>query len=128
MRWLTGVAAVAAAFAVAGCGGTTASVGAGASDIVPASAPVFIAVDTNADSSQWNTIEELANRFPDKEKAVRELKRSLREEVGVAWEDDVKPALGDEIDLVWLDFAHDGDDVVALLQPNDEGKFKEIIA
>ena len=126
MRWLTGVVAV-AALVVAGCGGTVGA-GAGASDVVPASAAAFIAVDTNPDSSQWNTIEDLASRFPDEEKGVRELKRSFHEDTGLRWENDIKPALGDEVDVVWLDFKNDGDNVVALLQPKDEAKFKEVIA
>jgi hypothetical protein len=39
------------------------------------------------------------------------------------WERDVKPALGDEIGLVWLDFEGQGENVVAVTKPNDKEKF-----
>ena len=39
-----------------GCGGTG-GVGSGATDIVPASAPIYIAVDTNLHSDQWKTVD-----------------------------------------------------------------------
>jgi len=126
MRWATGVFA-AATLAAAGCGGTTAQVGSGASSIVPASAPAFIAFDTNASSSQWQTIDALAAKFPDKQKAVDQIKKEMSKD-GVSWDTDVKPALGDELDVVWLDFANDGQNFVVLLQPKNEAKFKDVIA
>ena len=43
------------------------------------------------------------------------------------WEQDVKPALGDEIDIVWLDFKNQGENVVAITQPKDEEKFKAAV-
>jgi hypothetical protein len=126
MRRLTGVLAAAAVLA-AGCGGTTAQTGAGASSIVPASAPAFIAIDSNPDSSQWQTINRLAGKFPDKQKAVDSIKQDMSKE-GVDWAKDVKPALGDEFDLVWFDFENDGMNVVGLTQPKDRAKFKALIA
>ena len=39
------------------------------------------------------------------------------------WERDVKPALGDEISLVWLDFEAGGGNVVAVTKPKDKEKF-----
>ena len=126
MRRLTGVLAAAAALA-AGCGGTTAQTGAGASSIVPASAPAYIAIDSNPDSSQWQTINDLAGKFPDKQKGVDSIKQDLSKE-GVDWAKDVKPALGDEFDLVWLDFENDGMNVVGLTQPKDRAKFKALVA
>ena len=127
MRWLTGVLAATALLA-AGCGGTTAQVGAGASSIVPASAPAFIAIDTNPDSSQWRTINSLAAKFPDKQKGVDSIKDSLRKDGKADWEQDVKPALGDEFDFVWLDFENDGQNFVGLIQPKNESKFKQLVA
>jgi Protein of unknown function (DUF3352) len=126
MRRLTGVLAVAAVLA-AGCGGTTAQPGAGASSIVPASAPAFIAIDSNPASSQWQTINRLAGKFPDKQKAVDSIKQDLSKN-GVDWAKDVKPALGDEFDFVWLDFENDGRNVVGLTQPKDQSKFKALVA
>jgi hypothetical protein len=126
MRRLTGVLAATALLA-AGCGGTTAQIGTGASSIVPASAPAFIAVDSNPTSLQWQTINSLAGKFPDKQKAVDSIKHDMSKD-GVDWEKDAKPALGDEFDLVWLDFENDGMNFVGLMQPKNEAKFKQLVA
>ena len=117
-----GVAVVASA-----CGGTQGAA-TGASDLVPASAPVFVAIDTDPSSSQWKTVNDLAGRFPDKQKGVDAIERSLKDSDNLDWNRDVKPALGDELDVAWLDLGNNGQDVVALLQPKDEGKFKQLVA
>jgi hypothetical protein len=128
MRRLTGVlAATALALFAAGCGGTTEQIGSGASDIVPASAPVFIAVDTDPDSNQWRMVDQLAGKFPDKEKGINRIKAELRKDPGVEWEQDLKPALGTELDVIWLDFEADGDNFVVLVQPKSEAKFKQFV-
>jgi Protein of unknown function (DUF3352) len=126
-RRLAGICALFAfAFAFAGCGGTT-SIGTGASDLVPASAAAFIAVDTDPGSSQWQTVDALASKFPDKQKGIDELKGSLRKDK-LDWDKDFKPALGKEVDFVWLDFENNGDNFVALMQPKDDGAFKRLVA
>ena len=125
MRWLSG-ATIGVALVAAGCGGTTSQIGTGASGLVPASAPAFIAVDTDPGSSQWRTLDALASRFPGKQKAVDSLKADLRKQ-GVDWNKDVKPALGKELDIAWLDFENNGRNVVVLTQPQDEAKFKEFM-
>ena len=114
------------ALAVVGCGGT-AGVGAGGADIVPASAPAFIALNTDIDSSQWQAVDALASRFPDKQKALKTFKEGIGSE-GISWDNDLKPALGPELDVVWLDFDNDGENFVALMQPDDESKFEKVIA
>jgi uncharacterized protein DUF3352 len=126
MRCLTGVLAATAVLA-AGCGGTTAQIGSGASSLVPASAPAFIALDSDPSSQQWQTIDSLASKFPDKQKAVDSIKQDLSKQ-GVDWAKDVKPALGEEIDAVWLDFEAGGKNVVGLTQPKDPAKFKALVA
>jgi len=126
MRRLLGVLA-ATAWLAAGCGGTTAQPGSGASSIVPASAPAFIAIDSNAASSQWQTINSLASKFPDKQKAVDSIKSDMKKD-GVDWAQDVKPALGDEFDVVWLDFENNGENLVGLTKPKDPAKFKALVA
>jgi hypothetical protein len=83
MRRLPGVLAATALLA-AGCGGTTEQPGSGASTIVPASAPAFIAIDSNVASSQWQTINSLASKFPDKQKAVDSIKNDMNKD-GVDW-------------------------------------------
>jgi hypothetical protein len=71
-------------------------------------------------------VNDLASKFPDKQKGVDEIKKSLRDE-GFDWEHDVKPALGPEVDIVWLDFANDGENIVALLQPKDDDAFARAV-
>ena len=113
---------------LAGCGGTTSNAVAGGADIVPADAPAFVTIDTDLDSSQWQTIDQLASRFPDKDKLIKSLKRDLLEDEGVDWDKDVRPALGGELALAWLDFDNDAENAVALLQPDDEDAFKRLVA
>jgi hypothetical protein len=112
-----------AAFALllAGCGGTTAP-GSGGADFVPASVPLFVAINTDLDSSQWDAVNELADKFPDKQKAIDSIKQQLTKK-GLDWEEDLKPALGPELDLVMLDFNHP-DEIVALTQPKNQGAFE----
>jgi hypothetical protein len=121
MRWPV-AAVLALALAAAGCGGTE-TTGSSASGIVPAGVPAFISINTDPDSSQWDTVDQLASKFPDKQKAVDAAKKELRKE-GFDWERDLKPALGPEVDLVWLDFASGGENIVGLLQPNDDEAFR----
>lgn len=109
---------------LAGCGGTT-NPSAGVGDIVPASVPLFVALDTDLDSSQWQAVDALASKFPDKQKAVDSINQQLLKK-GLDWDRDLKPALGPEIDVVTLDFAHP-DETVALMQPKDEGAFERAV-
>ena len=126
MRFPAITTAACAALIAAGCGGTQGT-GAGASDIVPASAPVLIQIDTDPGSAQWKMVNALAGHFPGKQKAVIALKKNILESGGFDWEKDVKPALGKELDLVGLDLDNGGKDFVALLQPRDESKFADVI-
>jgi hypothetical protein len=125
-RSLIGVLAAAALLA-AGCGGTTGQVGSGATTLVPASAPAFVAIDADPSSQQWQTIDALASKFPDKQKAVDSIESDLRKQ-DVDWDRDVKPVLQGELDFAWLDLKRDGQNFVALLQPKDEAKFKQLVA
>jgi hypothetical protein len=86
---------------------------------------VFLAIDTDLDSSQWQTVNELANKFPDKQKAIDSIKQQLTKN-GLDWEEDLKPALGPELDVVMLDLAHPGE-TVALLQPKNQGAFEDAV-
>jgi hypothetical protein len=113
----------AVALTLTGCGATDDPASGGAEKIVPASAPAYVAVDTNADSGQWRQIEQLLKKFPDGGSAIRLLRSSFEGDLKLNWERDVKPALGDEIDLVWLDFEGRGTNVVAVTKPKDKEKF-----
>src|SRR5438270_11304919 len=98
MRRLTGVLA-ATALVAAGCGGTTAQIGAGASDIVPASAPAFLAIDTDSSSPPWQTTNSPAGKSPDTQKGVDAIKTALRQQGELDWAKHGKPAPGPEIDF-----------------------------
>jgi hypothetical protein len=120
-----GALACALALLGGGCGGTE-TAGSGASGIVPAGVPAFVSVDADPGSAQWDTVNRLASKFPDKQKAVDDIKDSLNHE-GFDWEKDLKPALGPELDVVWLDFAGGGDNIVVLLQPSDDKAFERAV-
>jgi hypothetical protein len=124
-RLLTGLLA-AGALVAAGCGGTAAQPHAGASSIVPASAAAFMAIDSDVSSAQWQTIDRLASKFPDKQKALDSIKQDLAKE-NVDWVKDVEPALGAELDFVWLDFDGNGRHLVGLTRPQDQDKFKALV-
>ena len=50
---------------------------------------------------------------------------AIRKE-GLSWDRDVKPGIGPEVDLVWLDFDNGGQNFAVLLRPDDEEKFKRL--
>jgi hypothetical protein len=122
VRLLRLVLTGAAALTLAGCGASDKAASGGA-EFVPANAPAFVTVDTNADSGQWRQIEKLIEKFPDGDEGIRMLRSSFEDDMKLDWERDVKPALGDEIDLVWLDFEGGGTNVVAVTKPKDKEKF-----
>ena len=86
---------------------------------------MFVVIDSDLRSSQWQTVNALANKFPDKQKAVDAIKQRLNKK-GLDWKRDLEPALGPEVDVVMLDFAHPNE-TVALMQPQDEGAFERAV-
>ena len=114
------------ALTLMGCGASD-KAASGAAEIVPANAPAYVSVDSNADSDQWSQIEQLLEKFPDGGQATRFLRASFEDDLKLDWERDVKPALGDEIDIVWLDFKNQGENVVAVTKPKDEEKFRAAV-
>src|SRR5207248_3205521 len=117
------------AFVGAGCGGGSKSGGtgsSGAASIVPASAPVYISIDTSLNSDQWKSLDSLLDKFPGKAKLLTQLRQSFESDSKVSWKDDVKPALGPEVDVAVLDL-ESGSDVVGLLQPKDEDAFNRVV-
>jgi hypothetical protein len=122
------IAACAAALTLvaAGCGGTA---GAGAPDgaaAAPASAAAFVWVDTDLKSNQVDQAQALLDRFPGRAQLLDQIDKQLSKK-NLDFNRDVKPALGDELDAVWLDFANNGDDVVGMLKPRNEQKFAALL-
>jgi hypothetical protein len=113
--------------AAAGCGGGdgAATGGEGAASIAPETAALYATINTDLDSDQVDQLEELLAKFPDREKLLAEVQKGLAEE-DVSWETDVKPALGETLDIVVLDFEEE--DVVGILKPADEAKLKALLA
>jgi hypothetical protein len=129
-RRLAAAAALAVlALAGAGCGGGSksgATGSSGAASIVPASAPVYLSIDTSLNSDQWKSLDSLLDKFPGKEKLLTQLRQSLESDTKVRWKTDVKPALGPELDVAVLDL-EPGSDVVGFLQPKDEDAFNRFV-
>jgi hypothetical protein len=115
------------AFTLVGCGADEKAATGGGAEIVPASAPAYISIDSDLGSSQWQTVDDLLRKFPGRAQLLNWLRSTLREE-DLDYEQDVEPALGEEVALVWLDFADGGDNVVGLTQPKDEAAFRRLVA
>jgi hypothetical protein len=112
--------------AAAGCGGGNGGRGnlpAGAS-VAPRSAIAFISVDTDFSSDQWQKVASLASHFPGTPQLIAALRKQAN---GLDFNRDVKPALGNEVDVVWLDTADNGNDVVALTKPSTKGKLELLL-
>ena len=123
---VTGLAVVAA-----GCGGGSGGASsAGGADIAPASSPLFISVNTDLEGDQITTFRTLLDKFPGSDGLLRMVLAEL-EQKDVDFEQDVKPALGPELDIVLLDLGQGGEtsnpEVVALLQPNDPAKLDALL-
>jgi hypothetical protein len=127
LRFLRIGVLVASAVVLAGCGANDQASGADGAEVVPASVPVFVAIDSDLSSDQWSQVDELLSKFPARDDLIDDLRSSLKEDPGFDYEDDVKPALGDEVDLVWLDFENEGSNFVALTKPKDKDAFQSLI-
>jgi hypothetical protein len=121
-------ALAACAFVLAGCGAQDDAQRAAGAEIVPAAAPVFVSIDSDLSSGQWDQVAELVRKFPAGDDAISSLESSLKNEAGLTYDADVEPALGDEVDVVWLDFENEGENFVAMTQPEDEAAFARLIA
>jgi hypothetical protein len=112
---------------VAGCGAATGSGPEGAA-VAPASAFVFVSVDTDFSSSQWKSAQDLVDKFPDGQRAVDFLLRELSSN-GVDFNEDVKPALGAETDVVGLNLSDQSEgSFVGLTKPSDPAKLKALLS
>jgi hypothetical protein len=116
---------------LAGCGGGS---GAGSSEgggppessgFVPAGAPAYVYVNSDTGGEQWQTLDSLSKKFPNRQQLLAQVQASLRKQ-GVDWNTDVKPALGPEIGLGVLVLGP-ATQAVGLTQPKDEAKFEALI-
>ncbi|MFN2467155.1 MAG: DUF3352 domain-containing protein [Gaiellaceae bacterium] len=117
--------------AVAGCGGDGGGGGAAtgtesAATIAPATAALYLSLDTDFESDQWDGLNGVLDRFPGKQQLIEMIRQQLSQET-VDFERDVKPALGPTVELIALDFK-DENNVVGLTKPQDEQKLRELVA
>ena len=114
---------------LAACGGsdTASSSGPGAAaSVVPADAVAFIDISSDLDSAQWKQVQTLAERFPGKDKAGRQILDALGKQ-DIDWKADVEPALGPETAIAVIRVRSETQ-VVVLTKPDDKAKLDTINA
>ena len=132
---MTLVAALGAVVALtaAGCGGGSqagagSSLG-GAASIAPADSVALVAVDTDLGSGQWQAVNGLRAKFPAHDALVTQIRQAFEKSTKLSWANDVKPALGAELDVVVLPAAAGGKaETVVLVQPSDQAKLDALVA
>ena len=105
--------------------GSGADLGGGAS-VVPANTVAFVALDTDVSSGQWQAVDQLLQKFPAHDQLLTQLQKSFEQKTSLSWNDDVKPALGNELDVAVLPGAKP--QLVVLTQPADAAKFSALLA
>lgn len=132
MRAMISAAAVAAAtvLTAAGCAGASGAPGSGGlgggASVVPANTVAFVALDTDVSSGQWQAVDQLLQKFPAHDQLLTQLQKSFEQKTSLSWNDDVKPALGSELDVAVL--PGDKPQLVVLTQPADQAKFGLLLA
>ena len=104
-----------------GCGGASpsnAAAGRDSAGLVPPGALAFVTVDTRLDSAGWKTIDRLTGGLP-------MLQQALRKQ-GLQLDQDVTPALGDELGIAVLGVDNGRPDAIALTQSRDEAKLRTL--
>ncbi|MDQ4029632.1 MAG: DUF3352 domain-containing protein [Actinomycetota bacterium] len=115
---------VLAVLMLAGCGGSeTATVGAAA--LFPADTPLYAEIDSSLDSSEWDDLNGLLDRFPGRDRLVGALRESLRAE-GVT-PDQLDAAFGDVVAIAVLDFANAEETLVGLTQPDNAQALRDVL-
>jgi hypothetical protein len=116
---------------LAGCGGgggskQVASPGSstpGGASVAPLSTPFLLRLNTAFDSPQWQVFDRLLRKFPDGTKFYSSFAGQ-----GVDFNNDVKPALGSETDLLALTLQDlNSGAFLGLTQPQNEAKFLALL-
>jgi len=128
VRFIRVAAVLASAIALVGCGAkneASSSLPTGA-DFAPASSVLYVTGVTDPSSSQWQKADALLGRFPGREKLLASFRKDLAKD-GVSWEQDLKPSLGDELNLVLLSYKDADHNYVFFTKPKDEQKFVKVL-
>src|SRR5438128_9276316 len=117
------------ALLAAACGGSTSTKAGGSTgaSVAPASAPIFVSIDTDPGSGQWKHADALLSKFPAKQKLLAFVDRELAKQ-GVSYAEDIRPALGPEVDVVVLSLVKGNRDVVGMVKPTDKAKLQALLA
>jgi Protein of unknown function (DUF3352) len=133
-RRLPAVAAACVAVLVAaGCGGSTKNsagggIGASGAELVSSSALAYASIDSDLSSSRWQQLDKLLQKFPIRDQLLTKLKNALAEK-DINYERDVRPALGDELDVAAVAGASGGEpSYVAFTKPDSILKAKELVS
>jgi hypothetical protein len=87
----------------------------------------FVSIDSDTGSGQWQQLDDLAHKFPGRDKAMAQFKGELTKD-GVDYDSDVNPALGPELDLAVVSGGtEESTKVVGLTKPDDPAKFKALV-
>jgi hypothetical protein len=129
VRTIVAGVALAAAFGLtaAGCGssGAGSSNLGGAASIAPSNAVAFVALDSDVSSGQWQAVDGLLDKFPGYDQVLAKLRQSFEQRTNLSWADDVKPALGSELDLIALPGKEP--QLVGLTQGGDQAKLDALL-
>nr|MBA2474554.1 hypothetical protein [Actinomycetota bacterium] len=111
-----------------GGGGAVGTQGTAAAELLGPDTFLYAAIDTDLESSQWQQVDDLLQKFPGREKLLQELRDSLADD-GVDYESEVAPALGEALYLVVSEVPPKGEDVpfYALHKPKDADKFEALL-
>jgi hypothetical protein len=117
-------------FAAVGFAGGSSAVTAlgGGAAVAPANTVALVALDTNLNSAQRQALGGLLGKFPGHDTLVSNLQQGFEQKTGLSWANDVKPALGPEVDVALLSTASGGKpDAVLLTQPSDPAKLAALL-
>ncbi len=136
MRLLASTAAIlVCAILAAGCNGDESSGGALESSLayVPPNTPFAVAIDTDVEGEQYQSLEDILGRFPSGDALGRMLQDQIEQGAdGVSYEEDVRPLLGNPFVVSATDPASfiddsEDDDFVAAIQVADSDALDGLI-
>jgi hypothetical protein len=128
MRIVLAALLAALALGVVACGSEDVGAGtASSAGLLRPGAVAYWQTVSDPDSSQWEQTEDLLHRFPDGEKWITELKNDFQRDEKVTWEGDVRPALGDVVDVVVYAEASRKPAVIGLTNPEDPDKLLALV-